>query len=185
MDHLGTFRFDGGMNQSARTQNPSRTLFTPSYEEISKGIAKRSFATLATVSPQQEPHAVGVVYSYVEGVLYVSTDRASRKARNIASNANVFVSINVRRMPFGPPPSSIQFRATAELLDVDHPDVIAHAAAGRLRAIVGHGELERPGSCIVRITGNGIIHTYGLGMSLKALGKDPLNGAGRVTVPRQ
>jgi hypothetical protein len=183
MDHLETFRFDGVMNQTTRTQNASRTLFAPSYEDISKAIAKRSFATLATVSPEQQPHAVGVVYAAVDGVLYVSADRSSRKARNIVGNPNVFVSINVRRMPFGPPPSSIQFSAKAELLPVDHPDVVALAKAGRLKAIVGHGELDRPGSCIVRVTGSGVIHTYGLGMSLKALGKDPLNAAGRVVVP--
>ncbi len=184
MDHLETFRFDGVMNQTTPTQNASPTLFTPSYQEISNAIAKRSFATLATVSPKQQPHAVGVVYSSVDGVLYISTDRTSRKARNIAANPNVFVSINVRRIPFGPPPSSIQFSATAELLPVDHPDVVALANSGHLQPIVGHGELDRPGSCIVRVTGNGIIHTYGIGMSLKALGKDPLHAAGRVSVPR-
>jgi Pyridoxamine 5'-phosphate oxidase len=156
---------------------------TPTYDEVSRAISKRSFATLATTSPQQRPHAAGVLYAEVDGVLYVSTLRSSRKARNIAANPNAFVSIPVRRIPFGAPPSSVQFAATAELLPVDHPDVVGLAAAGRLKAITSHSELELPDGCIVRITPSATIHTYGLGMSLRALGKDPLNAAANVVKP--
>jgi Pyridoxamine 5'-phosphate oxidase len=156
-------------------------LTAPSYDEVAKAIGKRSFATLATTSPQQRPHAAGVLYANVDGVLYVSTIRSSRKARNMAANPNVFVSIPVRRVPFGAPPSTIQFAATAELLPPDHPDVVAFAAAGRLKAITGHGELDLPDGCIVRISPSSTIHTYGIGMSLRALAKNPLDAAGRVT----
>jgi Pyridoxamine 5'-phosphate oxidase len=153
------------------------------YDDVSRMIAKRSFATLATASPQHHPHVAGVLYADVDGVLYVSTMRSSRKARNVAANPDVFVCIPVRRIPFGAPPSSVQFAATAELLAVDHPDVVALAAAGRLKAITGHGELELPDGCVVRITPSHAIHTYGLGMPLRTLAKDPLNAAGRVVKP--
>lgn len=168
---------------SSTDSSTNSSASSPDYEEVSRAIRKRSFATLATTSPQQRPHAAGVLYADVDGVLYVSTSRSSRKARNIATNPNVFVSIAVRRMPFGAPPSSIQFAATAELLAVDHPDVVRLATAGRLKAITGHGELDLPDGCIVRITPSATIHTYGLGMSLRALAKDPLNAAGKVARP--
>jgi hypothetical protein len=161
----------------------SPSTSAPAYEEVSRAIGKRSFATLATTSPQQRPHAAGVLYADVDGVLYVSTSRSSRKARNIAANPNVFVTIAVRRMPFGAPPSSIQFAATAELLAVDHPDVVRLAGEGRLKTITGHGELDLPDGCIVRITPSTTIHTYGLGMSLRALAKNPLHAAGKVVKP--
>ncbi len=153
---------------------------TPQLDDISAAIAKRSFATLATTSPQQRPHAAGILYAIVGDLLYVSTMRSSRKARNIAANPHVFVSIPVRRMPFGAPPSTIQFAATAEVLPVDHPDVVALAGAGKLKAITSHGELDLPDGCIVRITPGRTFHTYGLGMSLRALAKNPLGAAGRV-----
>lgn len=153
---------------------------TPHLDDIRAAIAKRSFATLGTTSPQQRPHAAGILYAAIDDVLYVSTNRSSRKARNIAANPHVFVSIPVRRMPFGAPPSTIQFAATAELLAVDHPDVVALAGAGQLKAITGHGELELPDGCVVRITPGRTIHTYGLGMSLRSLAKNPLDAAGRV-----
>jgi Pyridoxamine 5'-phosphate oxidase len=156
---------------------------TPSYADVTSAIAKRSFATLATTSPEQRPHAACVLYAAVDGVLYVSTSRSSRKARNMAANPHVFMSIPVRRMPFGAPPSSIQFAATAELLPVDHPHVVALAAAGRIKAITSHGELDLPDGCVVRLTPAHTIHTYGIGMSLRALAKNPLDAAGKVTRP--
>lgn len=156
------------------------TTVTPQLDDIRSAIAKRSFATLGTTSPKQRPHAAGILYAAVGDVLYVSTNRSSRKARNIDANPHVFVSIPVRRMPFGAPPSTIQFAATAELLAVDHPDVVALAGTGKLKAITSHGELDLPDGCVVRITPGTTIHTYGLGMSLRALGKNPLDAAGRV-----
>ena len=159
------------------------TNSTLRYVDIRSSIAKRSFATLGTTSPQHRPHAAGVLYAAVDDVLYVSTMRSSRKARNVATNPHVFVSIPVRRIPFGAPPSTIQFAATAELLPVDHPDVVSLARAGRLRAITSHGELDLPDGCTVRIVPGPTIHTYGLGMSLRALAKNPLDAAGTVTRP--
>jgi hypothetical protein len=184
---LGLMTTDTATTDTATTDTATTDTMhiaaTPTYDEVSRAIAKRSFATLGTTSPRQRPHAAGVLYAEVDGLLYVSTLRTSRKARNIAANPNVFVSIPVRRVPFGAPPSTVQFAATAELLPVDHPDVTALAVAGRLKAITGHGELELPDGCVVRITPAATFHTYGIGMSLRALGKDPLNAAGKVTRP--
>jgi hypothetical protein len=157
------------------------TTPTPHLAGIRAAIAKRSFATLGTTSPKQRPHAAGILYAVVDDVLYVSTNRSSRKARNIAANPHVFVSIPVRRMPIGAPPSTIQFAATAELLAVDHPEVVALADAGRLKAITSHGELDLPDGCVVRITPGPTVHTYGLGMSLRALAKNPLDAAATIT----
>jgi hypothetical protein len=170
------------MSSTTHTAQPGAHP-APSVAEIRSAIAKRSFATLATTSPAQRPHAAGVLYADVDGVLYVSTLRSSRKARNVAANPHVFVSIPVRRIPVGAPPSTIQFAATAEVLPVDDPDVVTLARSGRLDAITGHGELDLPDGCILRITPGATVHTYGLGMSLRALAKNPLDAAARVTLP--
>jgi general stress protein 26 len=147
-------------------------------EVVVKAVTRHSYATLATVSPAGRPHAAGVGYSAVGTTLYVSTDRSSRKARNIAANPHVGLSIPVRRMPFGPP-STVQFQATAELLEPDDRDVVALAASGDLKTVTSHGELERADSCVVRITPGAVVHTYGVGMSLLQFVRDPLNAAGR------
>lgn len=154
----------------------------PERAKVLRAIRKRSFATLATTSPAHRPHVAGVLYEAVDGVLYVNTKRTSRKARNIVANPNVAVAIPVRRLPIGPP-SSIQFQGTATLLDLDDPEILELVAAGRLKSITGHGELEIEDGCFLRVTPNKRLFTYGLGMSLYRLIKDPLNVGGVIDLP--
>ena len=151
----------------------------PTSSQISRAVTRRSFCTVATSSGAERPHVAGVLYAAVDDVLYISTDRRSRKARNIAQNPQVFVCIPVRRLPLGPP-SSVQFCSTAELLAVDHPDVVRLAAEGRLKSITGHGELTLDRGCFVRIAAPERYFTYGLGLPLRKLIRDPLNAAARV-----
>jgi len=149
----------------------------PDPNKVIRAIRKRSFATIATSSPADQPHTAGVLYEAVGTTLYVNTMRASRKARNVASTPKVAVAIVIRRIPFGPP-STVQFQGTAEVLELDDPDVSALVEAGKLKTITGHGELDEPGGCFLRITPNNKLITYGLGMSLLALIRDPLDAGG-------
>ena len=148
-------------------------------DHVAKLIERRSFCTLATVSPAGRPHVAGVLYELVDTTLYVSTARTSRKARNVASNPNVAVCIPIRRLPLGPP-SSVQFQGVAELVAVDDPHVVTLLGQGHLKSITGHGELDLPDGCILRVTPSNRINTYGLGMSLRRLIADPLDAAGVV-----
>jgi hypothetical protein len=120
-----------------------------------------------------------VLYAAVGTDLYVSTLRSSRKARNVAANPSVAVCIPIRRLPVGPP-SSVQFQARAEVLALDDPGVRRLVEAGELKGVTGHGELELDGGCFLRIRPNGRANTYGLGMSLRQLLRDPLTAAGAV-----
>lgn len=168
------------------TQHPpdaiSSSYAHPTWEEVTRRIASRSFCLLATSSPAHRPHAAGIIYDEVDGALYLSTVRDSRKGRNIAANAHVGVTIPIRRLPVGPP-STAMFQSTAELLANDDPLVRDLAAAGRLTTITGHGELELVEGCIVRIAPPTVIHTYGLGLSLLAFIRHPLEAGGQVERP--
>jgi hypothetical protein len=161
---------DGMTNTDTLTLDPATVLET---------VDKRSFCTLATTSPAGFPHVAGVLYAAVGADLWVSTLRDSRKARNVAANPNVAVCVPVRRLPVGPP-SSVQWQATAEVVDLDSRELHRLVDAGQLDAVTGHGELELPGGCFLHITPRGRLNTYGLGMSLRQLLKDPLNSAGVV-----
>lgn len=157
------------------------TSIHPDPSTIRRLIERRSVATLATVSAATRPHAATVLYQLVDDALYVSTDRASRKARNVAERGTVAVAIAVRRLPVGPP-SSIQFQTTAQVLASDDLHVVALAAAGRLDRVTSHGELDRSGGCFLRITLPERALTYGLGMSLWQLLRHPLDAAGEVAL---
>jgi hypothetical protein len=123
-----------------------------------------------------------VLYVVVAGDFYVNTLRTSRKARDIAGNPAVSLCVPIRRVPVGPP-SSVQLQGSAEVLSADDPHVIALIDSGALRSITSHGELDQAGSCFLRITPESRVLTYGLGLSLRALARDPLHAGGRIDWP--
>lgn len=147
-------------------------------ERIERAMKKKSFCTLATTSPKQRPHVAGVVFAAVGTTLYVHTMRGSRKARNIAANPHAAIVIPVRKMPVGPP-FTIQYQASAGLIEMDDPEIVALLAAGKLDAIAGHGALDEPSGCFIRITPTGPLHTYGIGVPLMGVIKDPLHAGAR------
>lgn len=159
-------------------------LYRPSLDEVTKALAKRSFCNLATVSDSGRPHVAGVLYEAIGTTLYVNTSRDSRKARNVAGNPHVAVNIPIRRLPVGGPPSTVQFQGRAEIVALDDPEIARLLDAGRLKNVTSHGELDYPDGCFLRITPIRRITTYGLGMSLLKLIRDPLNAGGVVDLPQ-
>ncbi len=163
----------GSTGESARDQ----------LRRIDRAIASRSFAVLSTCSDADFPHAAGVLYDPVDITLYVHTMRSSRKARNVLSNHRCGVVIPVRRLPVGPP-FTVQYQAKARVLAMDHPEILALLADGRLKGISGHGALQEPDGCFLRIDPRGSIHTYGIGVSVMGVARDPLHaGARSVALP--
>jgi hypothetical protein len=177
MDRLSWSGFTAPMSENVHAIHHAR----PATEDVARAIDRRSFCTLATSSTANRPHVAGVLYEAVDTTLYVSTLRTSRKARNIAANRHVSVCIPIRRLPVGPP-ATVHFQATAEILSADDPEVLALVSAGRLKSITSHGELDLADGCFLRITPSGKVNTYGLGMSLRQLLRDPLNAGGSVEV---
>lgn len=177
MDTLTHLVFAAAMTTASPTASDRRA--NPELDQVMNAVARRSFCTLATASAANRPHVAGVLYVAEDNVLYVSTRRGSRKARNIAENPRVFVCIPVRRLPVGPP-STVQFAATADILMPDDPDLVRLLGTGRLKAITSHGELDLPDGCFLRITPGRTLHTYGLGLPLRRLIRDPLHASGTV-----
>lgn len=61
--------------------------------EVEKFMARERLASFATVTPNGEPHVVPVFFTYVDGKVYVQTDRNSVKAHNMLANDNVTVAV--------------------------------------------------------------------------------------------
>ena len=142
----------------------------------SRALASHSFCTLATSSARNRPHVVGVIYVAVEGRLYIHTLETSRKARNIRDNPHVGVCIPVRRIPLAPP-FCLQFQAAAEVLAVDDPEILALLAErpSKMKAITAHGALAVPGACFIRVTPGRRVSTFGLGLPLRTILRDPFH----------
>jgi nitroimidazol reductase NimA-like FMN-containing flavoprotein (pyridoxamine 5'-phosphate oxidase superfamily) len=143
---------------------------------IRRAIGKSSFCTLATASGANRPLAVGVLYAAVGDLLYIATLDTSAKVRNIRENDRVAVCIPVRRYPVGPP-FSVQFQGKAEVLPTDDPEIAQLLEAGRLKRITSHGELDDPAACFLRIARGPRVATYGIGVPLRELLRDPIHAS--------
>ena len=86
--------------------------------------------------------------------------------------------IPVRKLPVGPP-YTVQFQARAEVLAMDDPAITPLTEDGSLKAITSHGELDMADGCFVRIRPTGTVHTYGIGVPVRALIKDPVTNGPR------
>lgn len=146
---------------------------------VEHALVTNWFCTLATSSGENRPHVAGVLYALVDRDLYVNTDAASRKARNIAANDRVAVCIPVPSAPDAPP-FTASLQGTACLLATDDPSITTLIEQGRLAAITSHGELDRPGTCFVKITPGRHVATYGIGVSEDAINADPLSAFGSI-----
>lgn len=159
-----------------------------SSEQVWQAIDKELFAVVGMVTANQEARTVGVVYVVRDRKLYVATDRDAWKARHIATNPNVSVTIPIaKRIPVMPwvkiPAATITFSGTARIL-------AAHEAPPEVfRAIfrgMAENEKKVAGSCLIEITPIKEFVTYGVGVSLMqmrdtelARGRAPVNGQGQ------
>ncbi|WP_214369772.1 pyridoxamine 5'-phosphate oxidase family protein [Pseudonocardia sp. H11422] len=146
---------------------------------VADAIAGNTFCALATSSADNRPHVAGVLYALVGRDLYVNTDTTSRKARNIAENQRVAVCIPVQVDPQAPP-FTASLQGTATVLQNDDPEIVRLVADGRLAAVTSHGELERPGTCFIKISPGRRVATYGIGVSEEEFAADPLSAFGSV-----
>jgi hypothetical protein len=154
-------------------------------DRITSAIRRKSFGILSTVSPAGRPHAAGVVYDAVDGPaglhLYLNTFRSSRKALNVAAAGHVAFVIPVRRIPVGPP-FSIQFQASARIIEMNDPEITDLVARGALKHSAAHGALDEPDGCFIRLAPVGRLHSYGIGVSTMAVARDPLHAGARSVV---
>ena len=150
-------------------------------QQIWHAVAKASFAVLSEVTPSGEPRSSGVVYKTVGRRMYVAVAPDSWKARHIAANGRVAVTVTVRRggllslvVPI--PPATVSFHATANVRPANSPeDRSIIEALGSLLP-----PERRDSASIIEIVPEGTFVTYGLGVPLMKM-RDP--GAARARVP--
>ena len=148
--------------------------------QVWQALAKASFAVLSHVTPAGEPRASGVLYAVADRRLYVVVAPDSWKARHIAADGHVAVTVPVRRggvlaMLFPIPPATVSFRASALVYPADAPGRLLPA---RLSALLPPD--RRGKAAVIEMCPVGDFLTYGLGVSLRQM-RDP--GLARDRVP--
>ena len=154
-------------------------------EQLWQQLAKASFAVLSHVTPAGEPRSSGVVYKTVGQRLYIATAPDSWKARHIALNGRVAVTVPVRRggvlslgLPI--PPATVSFHGTAILHPADSPQV--RPLLKELASLLP--EERQASAAVIEVIPEGPFVTYGLGVSLTQL-RDPAAAGARVPVTQE
>jgi hypothetical protein len=139
------------------------------WNEVEKG----SFAIISYVTPSGKPRSSGVMYKAVDHRLYVVVAPDSWKARHIALNDKVALTVPVRRggllsLVFPIPPATISFHGRAVVHAGDSPRV--QSVVEQLRDLLPAD--RRDASSVIEIAPEGSFVTYGIGVSLNAM-RDP------------
>lgn len=150
-------------------------------QQIWTAVTRRSFAVLSHVTPDGAPRSSGVVYTVSGDRMFAVVAEDGWKARHIAANPHVAVTVPIRRggllaliAPI--PPATVSFPAmavvhTGQIL-AELPDLIALVPPQR-----------RTGCVVLEIRPTGHYVTYGIGVPLPKM-RDPGRSRARVPVHR-
>jgi hypothetical protein len=155
---------------------------TVSAADVWAAIRRQSFAIVGFNAPGARPRTSGVVYAILGNDLYVAVAPDSWKARFIAVDGRVSVTIPVRRG--GPlsliapiPPATITFPAHAEVFPPGSPEM--EPGIRELGRFLPPERRER--ATLLRIRPEGEFVTYGIGVRLMQM-RDVVAARGRVPV---
>jgi hypothetical protein len=152
-------------------------------EQVWRHIDQNLFAVLGMVTPQGEARTVGVVYVVDDHKLYIGTLKAAWKAKHIAHNPHVSLTIPIaKRLPFIPwikiPAATITFSGLGRVLE--HRSV-SPAVLHRLYRDVVKDASAMAASCIIEVAPQREFITYGVGTSLMEM-RFPEKARGRAAV---
>jgi hypothetical protein len=152
-------------------KNPATT------EIVWNAIQKELFAVIGMVTENKQSRTVGILYIVHERKFYIGTGLRSWKARHIAKNPTVSMTIPIaKRIPVAPwvkiPQATITFSGTATLIpgvDAD-PDL--------LRAVFRHKAEDSEfmkDTCLIEVVPEGEFITYGVGIPLIKMSQPELS----------
>ena len=141
-------------------------------DSIWRELDKQFFAVLGMVNAKGHARTAGIVFEAHERKLFIGTALSSWKARHVAANPHVSLTVCIpKRVPFMPfipiPAATITFHGTARVLS------LSDAPASAVHALM-HGLEETPeakDTCIIEVTPVGEFVTYGVGVSLLTMRK--------------
>lgn len=148
-------------------------------DEVWKAIADVNFMVIGMVSAKGEARTAGVMHYVDDGRLWFTTNEHEWKARHIAGNPSVSVTVPIpKRVPFVPwikvPAATITFAGVAETIAAeDLPPDAKHALLHGLELSDERGALVVIG---VRPTSDFV--TYGVGVSVLGM-RDTEQARGR------
>jgi hypothetical protein len=151
-------------------------------DQVWNEIGKNLFAVLGMVTARHEARTVGIIYIVRNRKLYIGTGKDSWKARHIAQNGHVSLTVPIaKRIPLLPwikiPAATITFAGEAKVIPGAQADPELLTAVFK-QVAEDRSEVE---SCIIEVTPQGDFVTYGVGVSLMEM-RHPDKARARVAV---
>jgi hypothetical protein len=152
-------------------------------DQVWEAVEKELFAVLGMVTANNEARTVGIVYVVRDRKLIITTGQDTWKARHIAANPHVSITIPIaKRIPIMPwikiPAATITFSGVARVSPAqDAPPDLLRAV---LRQMADDKEMVAK-SCLIEVTPLKEFVTYGVGVSLMQM-RDPEQARGRAPV---
>lgn len=154
-----------------------------SAQQVWQIIDKELFAVVGMVNAHNEARTAGILYAVRDRKLYFITGRDTWKARHIAANPHVSVTVPIaKRVPIMPwmkiPQATITFQGTAHVCGAGEamPDLLQ-----KLLGPMANDKELIAGSCLIEIVPEGEFVTYGIGVRLIEM-RDPNKARGRAPV---
>jgi len=156
-----------------------------SSQEVWREIGKASFLVLSYVTPSGEPRSAGVMYTVIGSKLYIVTGPDSWKARHIAADGRVAVTVPVRRggilsllAPI--PPATISCHGTAIVHPPGSPTV--RPVLEQLGSLLP--QERRASVALIEVIPEGMFASYGVGVALARM-RDTDAARARVPVTQE
>jgi hypothetical protein len=146
-------------------------------------IEKNLFGVIGMVTKENEARTVGIVYVVRDRRLYIGTGKNTWKAKHIAQNAHVSMTVPVHKsIPLLPmikiPAATITFCGEAKI-------ITPQETSPEILEAVYRGMAEDPermaDTCLIEVTPVKDFITYGIGVSLMQM-RDPNLARGRAPV---
>ena len=152
-------------------------------DSVWETVEKHLFGVLAYVTPSAEARSAGIVYVVSDRNFYISTGYDTWKARHIAANSNVSLTVTIpKRLPFFPffkiPSAVVTCQGAAEILGVGDID---ESIVKRLYRGLEVTDQLRQETRVIKVTPSGDFVTYGVGVPLMRMRK-PEEAQGRASV---
>jgi hypothetical protein len=152
-------------------------------DQVWEVIEENLFGVVGMVTEEEEARTVGIVYVVRDRRLYIGTDRDTWKARHIAKNPHVSMTIPVHKgIPLMPwikiPAATITFCGEAKIIPPEDasPEIIQQIFRG-----MAEDQEKVANTCLIEVTPVKDFITYGIGIPMMKM-RDPNQSRGRAPV---
>jgi hypothetical protein len=152
-------------------------------DQVWEQLERQIFAVVGMVTARGQARTAGIVYVVRDRSLYFATSRGTWKAKHIAKNPQVSLTVTIpKRIPFMPwiaiPAATITFQGEASIHRLEDVDSGVHETL--VRGLEVDADFAA-NACVIRVQPKGHFLSYGVGVPLRSM-RRPHEAAARVAV---